>query len=435
MRQLHYYVNMKKRVVISAIGIVTSMGDELKEVWNKVQNGESGIIQIEDEKIRSQYCQFGGLVNYIDTKKMNIQGKNVLNRSNKLLVYSLLKALEMYKYEEGQFDDNDPIYIGNQMQYIDESILKVILNNCITEDGLDLSIMGSFLNKMSPLSGIKLLPTTPSHTIAKHIGAHGEGCINYTGSNSGLANLYLAYNQIASGRVDRAIVCASNSPFSSYEYYWLCNEGQIRKTKLEDDEKQLLFPFDKKHNGTIPAEGAATIILESEESALVNNREILCYIEGGSMNTFAGENYTSLTCEGFVKTMQYACEGADIDFKELDLVYTNANSYAEWDNVELEALLELSKDGRISICNSKGCLGETSVAASLFDCALAAESLANGVYNPVVNYSECALERKEDVSGFFEAPDKYQYALINSASNGGNYCSVIISKNGGAAYE
>jgi 3-oxoacyl-(acyl-carrier-protein) synthase len=426
---------MKKKVVISAIGIVTSLGENRKDVWNKVQNGESGIILIKDENVQNNYCQFGGVINYVDTKKINIQGKNVLNRSNKLLVYSVLKALEMYKYEEGVFGDNDPIYIGNQMQYIDESILKLILDNCITEEGMDLSSMGEFLNKMSPLSGIKLLPTTPSHTIAKYLGAHGEGCINYTGSTSGLANLYLAYNQIASGRVERATICASNSPFSSYEYYWLCQEGRLRKTNAEETGGQMLFPFDKKHNGTIAAEGAATIILESEDSALRNDREILCYVEGGSMNTFPGENYLSLTSEGFANTMQCACECAGVEFGDMDIVYTNANSFAEWDNAELEALLKLSGDSKISICNSKGCLGDAGVAAGLFDCALAMESLRQGAYSPVVNYSESDLAEKEDVSRLFEAPEKYQYALINSAGAGGNYCSIVMARNGGANHE
>lgn len=427
--------NMKRRVVISSIGIATSLGDEIDEVFERIEKKECGIHTIADEKVRRDDFPFAGIMDYVETRKMDIQGKNVLNRTNKLLAYSLLKALKMYGYEEGMFADNDAIYIGNQMQNVDEDVLKVVINNCIIEDRIDLSKIGAVLKKIPPSSGIKILTTTSSHTIGKHLEIHGEGNINYTGSTSGLSNLYLAYNQVASGRINRAIVCAANSPFSSYEYYCLCQEGRLRKSSVGEKESELLYPFDKKHCGTVYSEGSATFIVESEESALKNNRKILCYIEGGALNTFPGETYFSLESKGFEYTMKCACENSNLAFSDIDFAFTNANSIPEWDNEELKAMLQLSGNGKISLSNSKANLGDSGPVAALHDCALAVYSLQNEKYLSLKNDVEPDIIENSNIGTYFEAPEKYQYVLVNSAGVGGSYCSLILSRNGGASIE
>lgn len=421
---------MKRKVVISAMGIATSLGDNCSDIFERCLNGECGVKVISNSKLKNDFCNYAGIIDYIDTAKVNVQGKNLLNRGNKLLVYSLVKAVENISGEEKIISDNDGLFIGNSLNVIDSSVLKVIIENCRSENGLDLALMGNILNRTSPISGLKLLPTAPSHTIAKHLDMHGNGNLDYTGRTSGIVNLFLAYNEVTNGRMDRAFVGSAFSAFEEYEFFELCKKGMMRKVVSSDNDSELIQPFEKNHNGTIYAEGSVILFVETEESANKNGRDIICYIDGGAVNTYPGNNIGDLAENGFINVMNNACISSNIDFSDVDHVFTNANSYPQWDDAELSALTHMSLKHIFRIVNTKYTIGDTDSASGLIDCAIAAYSLKNNVEFP--QKKDMIFDNNVDkkVIESFKSQGQNNRVIINSAGEYGNYCSIVLSKSG-----
>ena len=419
---------MKRKVVISAEGIATTLGDSFSEILEKAGSGNVGIHKIADDKIANSFCKYLGTIDYIDEKKLKIQGKNLLNRVNKILSYAFLKSLE--NYDTAAFQGNDGLFIGTQLQYIDSGMLKAILENCTTLDGIDISLMGSFLNKTSPISGLKLLPTVPSHTFSKNLGLHGNGNLFYAGRTSGIANLCLAYEEIAYGRMDHAIVGSAFSVVDDYEIFESCGSKIAKRNENSDSDSKIICPFDKKHSGSCYAEGASCLILESEEVALKNNNEIICYVDGFAINSFPENEIAELSSLGFINVMKNACKSADISFDDIDCVYTNANSYPNWDDAELKAISEVGSTHKFRVANTKYALGDSNCASGIIDCALAAYSIKNNCnfpQQPHLQFNEGVSARLREC---FNYDNSINRVIVNNAGEYGNYCSVILSKYG-----
>jgi hypothetical protein len=236
----------------------------------------------------SYSCGFGGIALDFNFRNVNVIGKNIMNCTNQLEFYSVMKVFQNIKFSENSLESCN-LYLGNHIINIDIERMEIMIRLCRENDNINFSKLGTNLKRMPPLNGVKLLPTIPSHFIAK------ENNILYSSEISGLLSLMLAFNEIHSGNVDMAVVASAYNPFTPHEFLWLCDQVLIKKTSPEDDPKKLVFPFDRKHDGMIYSEGSAALILESEESTKKNGRKILAYVDGASLNIFSGETFYSLS--------------------------------------------------------------------------------------------------------------------------------------------
>ncbi|WP_195574139.1 beta-ketoacyl-[acyl-carrier-protein] synthase family protein [Paenibacillus sp. 1001270B_150601_E10] len=418
---------MKRKAVITGMGCINSLGEHPDEIWDALHHKKIGITRMDAYEQEPYSCSFGGVVQQFSAKMLDISGKNMMNRANQLELYAVIQACTQYGALDVEEQIDCAVYLGNQLIHIDYETMTILVNHCLEDGCLDFTRLGEHIRKIPPLSGVKLLPTVPSHFIAKTYHAHGEGNLLYNGEISGLLNVIQAAQDIEMGTADRIIVASVFSPFQPHEYLWLCDEQMVRTTTIDDDSSQLMFPFDERHQGIIYGEGAAALIIESEETARAKNRTILGYVEGGSINMFPGETFYSLTAEGFKKNLYHTLEKSEQSIKDIDLIYAHGCSSREWDNAELEAIYSIWEHSDIQIRSSKGNIGYTGCASGIMDCVLAIQSMRHNAVFDTINYQRSELD--QDVSAYFNGElSTVERCLINNAGLGGSYCSVVLAK-------
>lgn len=424
---------MERKVVITGLGCMTSLGNDVNSTWQALMNGESGIKRIEKINTQNYPCQFGGEIRNFNARKSGLTGTNTMLKYNQYEIYSVIKAVTDYNWMEDKADMtvNCPIYLGNQCINLDQELYDTLI--AISGDGaekLDFSVIGQNLRNFPPLNGIKLLPTLPTHFVAKRYDIHGSANISYAGESSSIESILHAVRDIEMGYYEKAIAASTFSPFSGHEFLWYSDSKLARKTTIDEEQSRLSCPFDKNHTGIIYGEGAGVILLESEESAVKNGRKILAYVSGGTTNVFPEEDFYELTQNGFIRNMKATLNDCSLNNTDIDLIYANAPSYAEWDNAEIEAVYDIWKEDSVCVTSSKANIGFLGCASGMVDCVLAVQSLNENRYVEPLNFEQLECGLNIDGSKYFgdRRRNTIQRCLINSAGAGAHYSSIILEK-------
>lgn len=423
---------MEKHVVITGLECITSLGNDIEEIWNSLLKGKSGISKIEKFDTQKYPCQFGGEIKRFNARKAGLTGTNTMLKYNQYELVSIMKAIDKYNWIEDVNDQkiNCPIYLGNQCINLDQELYDTLINisgDCA--ETLNLSVIGKNLNKFPPLNGIKLLPTLPTHFTAKSNDLHGSANISYAGESSSIEAILHAVRDIKMGYYEKAIVASTYGPFTPHEFLWLSNSIIARKTTYEDTPNRLMFPFDRRHKGIVYGEGAGVILIESERSAVENGRSILARIVGGTTNILPENDFFELSKNGFVSNIKSTLRECEVKSSDVNLVYANAPSYANWDNAEMEAIAEIWYGDSIAVTSSKSYLGFMGCAASMIDCILAVKSLNENSFAKLQNFEQPDSRVNFDYKKYFEyIPQNIARCLVNSAGVGAHYSSIILEK-------
>lgn len=423
---------MERKVVVSGIGCITSLGNDVDSTWNALMEGASGISKIDRINVEQYQCQFGGEIKKFSAKKAGLTGTNTMLKYNQYEIFAIIKAITDYGWMQDLKDDavNCPVYFGNQSINLDEELFDTLI--AISGEqahSLDFSKIGNNLQNFPPLNGVKLLPTLPTHFTSKQYDLHGSANVSYAGESSSIEALLRASVNIENGYYEKAIVASTFCPFSSHEFLWLSDSRLAKKTAANDDPKQLVFPFDKRHNGIIYGEGAGVILIESEESAKKNGRKILANICGGSTNVFPGSSFYTLEKDGFVKNMEATFRDCSLRNTDLDIIYCSAPSYPEWDNAEIEAIDEIWGADSVQLASSKANIGFLGCAAGIIDCILAVKSLNENTFVKPMNFEQLDPDLNINRGKYFNSWDcAIRRCLVNSAGAGAHYSSIILEK-------
>lgn len=422
---------MERRVVISGLNCITSLGNDIEEIWCALLDGVTGISKIDKFDISKYPCQFGGEIKNFNARKAGLTGTNTMLKYNQYELVSIMRAIEKYNWIEDLTEQkiNCPIYLGNQCINLDQELYDTLIDISEDEETLDFSLIGKNLNKFPPLNGIKLLPTLPMHFVAKKYDFHGSANISYAGESSSIGSILHAMRDIRMGYYEKAIVASTYGPFTPHEFLWLGSAMLSRKTTYTDEPNQLLFPFDRRHQGIIYGEGAGVLLIESERSALENGRSILAYIRGGTTNVYPEGNFFELSPKGFANNIKSTLRECGARSTDIDLIYANAPSYANWDNAEIEAIAKIWNEECVAIMSSKLNLGFLGCTAGIIDCILAVKSLRENKFARLKNFEQFDSGLDLEYKKYFGYTlPNINRCLVNSAGSGAQYSSIILEK-------
>ncbi|EGD47358.1 Beta-ketoacyl-acyl-carrier-protein synthase I [Ruminiclostridium papyrosolvens DSM 2782] len=424
---------MKRKVVISGVECITSLGKDVETTWRALTDGVSGISKIDRiDNVEKYQCQFGGEIKKFNAKKSGLTGTNTMLRYNQYELFTIFKAVTDYGWLSDLKEDtiNCPVFFGNQCINLDEELFDTLIAiSGENAHSLDFSKIGSNLQRFPPLNGVKLLPTLPTHFTAKKYNLHGSANVSYAGESSSIEALLRAAVNIEMGYYEKAIVASTFSPFSAHEFLWLSDSNIAKKTSMGNSPNKLIYPFDRRHDGIIFGEGSGVILIESEENARKNGRTILANIKGGSTNIFPGDDFYELTKHGFIKNIEATLSDCSIRNTDIDIIYCSAPSYPQWDNAEIEAIDEMWGRDSVQVTSSKANIGFLSCAAGLIDCIFAVQSINENKFAKTLNFEQLDNDLHIDCNKYFNAKvDNIQRCLINSAGSGAHYSSIILEK-------
>lgn len=402
------------RVVITGLGIYSCIGKNLDEVRDSLFQGKSGIIL---DTNRKEFGYRSGLTGYVDPPVL----KGLLDRRARIMLpeqgeYAYMATIEALReagIDQDWIDSREVgIIYGN-----DSSAGPVIEATDIIRAKKDTMLVGSG----SVFQTMNSTVTMNLSTIFKLKG------VNFTISAacaSGSHAIGLGYHFIKSGLQD-CIICGGAQELNIYA---MGNFDALSVFSLQEEfPTKASRPFDRDRDGLIPSGGAATVILESLESALKRGAPILGEVIGYGFSSNGG-HISNPTVDGPVRALKMALKDAGIDPRVVDYINAHATSTPAGDASEAAAIVEVFGDARTPVSSTKSMTGHECWMAGASEIVYSMLMMQNSFLAPNIN---------------FENPDEYSSRLnivkttieqdinvflSNSFGFGGTNSSLVVRK-------
>lgn len=379
------------RVFITGFGALTATGETAAETWNALLAGQSGLAEIKQWDLSSWSHRLGGEINNLKAVKLLPDRKlmKVISRQDVLGINVAMQAVlhsQLLDYRESlddpnPFNDQTAIYVGSpgNKYFQQDDFLPLI-----AKSGSDMQHFAKELfNEVHPMWLLRILPNNvlaytgitygfkgPNHNITNH-------------AVSGTQALIEAYQAIKQGQAERAIVVA---------YDLIEPQGLFYYEKIGVLSARHLKPFDKDHDGTILADGAAAIVLESEASA--RTRSATCYgeIVTGMAATEASGLF-SIDPEGrlLASLLSQTLATHEISPQDIGMIVAHGNGNSKSDDSEAQAIQTIFADHGTPVTAFKWSMGHTICASGILDVVLATCALKNHCIPGIVNFNEASL--------------------------------------------
>lgn len=416
---------MKQNVVVSSSGCITSLGFGVEHNLQEIRNLQQEIKQLS--------C-LGGVNEIVGISSQQISAwwpemnANTMSLQSSLCMAAILAAY----YNSGLSTDSHvnreriSVYIGGGATNFDEKAVQLLLDIIRDDSGnVDMMLLGKSIHKIPPIDLIKALVTAPSHFTAKLCDLHGVSNTIDAGNASSLIALSKAYNQIKNGLADIAIVASAENVILPHYYFYLFDKKNAKSLLRQDSN--TIHNFTGSLNGIAYSSAAACVILESEQHALKRNWKLGNYVKGVQMNTFPSSKGVGLNRAGFYHNMQATLFNSNSSTESVDLIFPSSPLLSMWGAEELSAVGELFGSSQYGLQTVKANIGYCGAASGLVDFVIADEILKQqrplpfivlnkGVKSTTLEWSDICLEKS------------YARCLVNSASQGGLYCSLLLER-------
>lgn len=398
---------MSKKVVITGMGIVSSIGMSTEENFDSLIREKSGISVIENiDTIHKNTIKVGEIKfsNQQLAQRLNIAENNAYSRTSLLGILAIKEALKQAKIPENQICNLGLVSAssvgGMDMteryfyQYeTDESIHKYITTHNI----------GEVTHQIADYFGLKNIVTSVS-----------------TACSSSANALMTAANLIRTGRVE-SVIAGGADALSKFTI-----NGFNTLMILSDSN---CTPFDQHRKGLNLGEAGAYLILESEEIAHKNGRKILAELSGwGNANDAYHQTASSENGEGAFLAMQKALNSAKLQPSDIDYVNAHGTATLNNDLSESKALIRIFGEEKMpDFSSTKAFTGHTLAVASSVEAIFSVLALLNNVVYANLNYQT----PMEEVCLRPQTTTKYKkinHVLSNSFGFGGNCSALIFSK-------
>ncbi|MDL2256123.1 beta-ketoacyl-[acyl-carrier-protein] synthase family protein [Parabacteroides sp. OttesenSCG-928-K15] len=402
------------RVVITGMGIYSSIGKNLEEVRDSLYNGVSGIGIDPARKEYGYRSALTGILERPDLKGLlDRRKRNSLSEQGQYAYMATLEALRQAGIDEDYLTQNEVgILYGN-----DSSAEPVIQAIDIIREKRNTTLVGSG-------SVFQSMNSTVTMNLAVIFKLKG---INFTVSGacaSGSHAIGMAYVLIRSGMQD-CIVCGGAQEMNIYSVGSF--DGLEAFSIREDEPAKASRPFDKDRDGLVPSGGGATLILESYESAVRRGATILAEVAGYGFSS-NGDHLSVPNVEGPVRSLERAIKDSGLSLYDIQYINAHATSTPVGDQNEAKAILQLLGGHRPYVTSTKSQTGHEMWMAGASEIIYSTLMMQHDFIAPHLN-----LETPDEVSAQLHIPTKrveakFDAFLSNSFGFGGTNSSLIIRK-------
>ncbi|MEO6541734.1 MAG: beta-ketoacyl-[acyl-carrier-protein] synthase family protein [Ferruginibacter sp.] len=402
------------RVVITGMGIYSCIGKNLDEVRDSLYKGRSGIIL---DPVRKEYGYRSGLTGFVDKPEL----KGVLDRRARIMLpeqgeYAYLataEALLNAGIDEDYILANEiGILYGN-----DSSGKAVIEANDIIREKKDTTLVGSG-------AVFQTMNSTVTMNLATIFKLRGVNFTISAACASGSHSIGLGYHFIKTGLQD-CVVCGGAQEINhlSMGTFDALSAFSVR----EGAPAQASRPFDRDRDGLIPSGGAATVILESLESAQKRGAKILGEVIGYGFSSNGG-HISNPTVDGPVRSLHMAMKDAGIQSGDVDYINAHATSTPAGDASEAKALHDVFGEHKPLVSSTKSMTGHECWMAGASEIVYSVLMMQHSFVAPNINFENPDEDSaKLNIAKMTVEKDIVVF-LSNSFGFGGTNSSLIIRK-------
>jgi len=397
---------MNKRVVITGLGVISSIGIGWTEFWDNLIKGKSGISPVTAFDTTNHFTHNGGEVRGFQPEQFIPADRlKFMNRATQMGVASAKLAIQ------------DAALTSD---YLSGLTVGVSHGTTLGAAQAIESVDDLLINKR--VAGGALFYQMPPHTapaaIAREFTCSGPHFMVSTACAAGNYAIAYAYDQIKLNRADIMIAGASDG-ISRIEYTGFNQFSAVAPERCQ--------PFDKNRKGMILAEGAGMLILESLESARRRNVPIYAEIIGYGLSCDA-HHMTNASVTGITECMSKALQEAGISIEDVDYISAHGTGTVANDRAECAAIKMVfgARYSKIPVSSIKSMLGHTMGAASALEAIACALVIKNSIVPPTINFETPDPECDIDCVPNQARKHLVNVALNNSYAFGGNNASLVL---------
>tara|TARA_B100001939_G_scaffold129344_1_gene112210 strand:- start:10179 stop:11414 length:1236 start_codon:yes stop_codon:yes gene_type:complete len=406
------------RVVITGVGMVSSLGVGSDEIWPKIKEGISGIDFLKRVDNTDLKTKFGGEIaehfnaeDFIDPKEAR--------RSDVFIQYAAAAAVLALKDSGLEITPENENLIGS---YIGSGIggIQTFVDNVIAyrEKGA---------SRVSPFFVPSMVPNMAAGYVSIFNNLKGPNCATATACAAGAHAIAYAAMNIQRGDAVAMISGGAEAPLVHVAISGF-NVMRAISTRNEDP-KAASRPFDKDRDGFVMAEGSGLVVLEELEHAKKRGAKIYAELIGSGMSGDA-HHITSPSIDGPVICMEMALKNAGINPEQVDYINAHGTSTQQNDINETNAIKKVfgGHSSKLLVSSTKSITGHLLGAAGGLEAGIASLALHEGCVPPTIN-----LDNPQEGCDLNYVPhttveEKINIAVSNSFGFGGTNCTLIFKK-------
>ena len=409
---------MENRVVITGMGAVTPIGNNVNDFWNNCKNGVIGVDFIKAFDTTEFEVKIAAEVKDFTTD--GVIDKKEARRMDRFSQFALVASDEAIK--DADLD----------LEKVDRDRLGVIIGSGIggynTMETEFFKLFEKGPKRVSPLYIPMAISNIAAGNVAIKYGAQGICTSVVTACASGTNSIGEAYRNIKHGYSDIIIAGGTEAPITKSGVSGFTNMKALNSL---NDVNRASIPFDKDRSGFVIGEGAGILIIESLEHAQKRGAKIYGEIVGYGSNCDAYHiTSPAPNGEGAKKAMKLAIDEAGI--KPEDIGYINAHGTSTPYNDKFETLAIKNLFGEkaydVAISSTKSMTGHLLGAAGAVEAIVCLKTMEEGFIPPTIGYKEKDEECDLDYVPNVGKEKNVEYTLSNSLGFGGHNATLVIKK-------
>lgn len=409
---------LNHRVVITGMGVVTSLGQDLESLWSNLMAGKSGVSQIESFDVSDYSTRIASSVkefnaeDYVDRKEMRKMDRFVQFATAAGLMAIQNSGLDIAK-------DSDPERVG--------VIIGSGIGGLGTWEDQHNILLEKGPKRVSPFFIPMMIGNMASGHLSILLGAKGPNLASVSACASGSHAIGDSVRWIQNGEADVMICGGAEATIRPTGVAGFC--AMRAMSTRNDDPEKASRPFDTGRDGFVMGEGAGMLVLESLEHAQKRGANIIAEVIGYGLSADA-HHMTDPDPDGPARCMKMAMRTAGIRPEEVDYINAHGTSTGVGDISETKAIKMALGDHayKVAVSSTKSMTGHLLGAAGGVEAVICALALRNQTIPPTINLDEpdpqCDLDYVPNVA----RPADLNIVMSNSFGFGGHNASIILKK-------
>lgn len=408
-----------KRVVVTGLGAITPIGNNVDQFWSSLQNGVCGIDKITHFDAADFKCQIAGEVKDFDVTQF-IDKKDA-RKMDRYAQFAVVAAEEALKNSGIDMEKEDSWRIG--------VITGSGVGGIETMEEQHKTMMERGSGRVSPFFIPMMISNMGAAQIAIRTGAQGINENVVSACAGGTNAVGDAFRHIQAGTNDVILAGGAEAAITPLSFAGFCSMKAL--STRNDDPKTASRPFDAERDGFVMGEGAGFVVLEELEHAKARGANIICEIVGYGATDDAYHITSPIPGgAGGAKAMEFALKDAGITPEDVTYINAHGTSTPYNDQFETEAIKSVFGDVayKVAVSSTKSMTGHLLGAAGGIEAIACALSIRDGFIPATISYQNpdpvCDLDivpnegRKQEVT----------YAMSNSLGFGGHNATIVLKK-------
>ncbi|MBZ4663354.1 MAG: Beta-ketoacyl synthase-like protein [Caloramator sp.] len=405
------------RVVVTGIGAVTPLGNNVKDFWNGLKEGKNAIDFIKSFDNQNFKAK---LAAEVDINIEDYLDKKEARRMDRFTQFALIAA------NEAVLDSG--INVDNVDKYRFGVVLGSGVGGIKTLENEHTTLLEKGPGRVSPYFIPMMISNLAAGNIAIKFGAKGIANTVVTACASGTNAIGEAFRLIKSGILDVAITGGTEAAITPLT---LAGFSSLKALSFSEDKNRASIPFDKEREGFVMGEGSGILILESLEHAVKRGAKIYAEVVGYGATCDAYHITAPVESgEGAAYAMEMAIKEAGIDITCVDYINAHGTSTPYNDKIETTAIKKVFKDHayKLAVNSTKSMIGHLLGAAGAVEAIVCVKSVQEDFVHPTINLNVRDEECDLDYVPHTGRRMRVNYALSNSLGFGGHNASILLKK-------